>query len=167
MGLDMYLISLPKISGMSYDEIVNANRYLTKHEQAQDEIYKKVKPYIKHFEQYSYSWNSLYEEMASWRKANQIHQWFVNTLHNGTDDPCFTVEVTKGQLIELQKLCLSVLAKKEHPSYSLPTLSGSFFGNTSYSPFYYREIFETEAILSCLNKNFNFETHYLFYQCSW
>jgi hypothetical protein len=167
MGLDMYLFSLPKISGMDYDQIVLANRYLTEPENLQNEMYERVKPHIKHFEEFGSSWTSLFEEIAYWRKANQIHNWFVNTLHYEKDEPCFTVEVTKDQLSELHKLCVRVLKQKEHPATLLPTRPGCYFGNLSYDQYYYREIFETESLLAHFLENFNFDTHYLLYQCSW
>jgi hypothetical protein len=167
MGLDMYLFSLPKIKGMDYDEIALANGQLSKRKAEQNETYEKIKPYIKHFEEYDVSWDSLYEEVAYWRKANQIHNWVVETLHNGEDDPCFTQEVTKENLMELNNLCLQVLTRKEHPYNTLPTRHGCFFGNLSYDSYYFREVEETQAILAALIKHFNFETHYLLYQCSW
>src|SRR4051794_31057713 len=101
MGLDMYLFSLPKITGMDYDEIVSASAQMSKHKAEQNEIYEKLKPHIKHFQEYDSSWSSIYEEVAYWRKANQIHNWFVEALHNGVDDPCFTQVVTKENLVEL------------------------------------------------------------------
>ncbi|MBV7508449.1 hypothetical protein KW850_24850 [Bacillus sp. sid0103] len=167
MGLDMYLFSLPKITGMSYDEIVKASAEMGKHKAEQDEIYEKLKPHIKHFKEYDSSWSSIYEEVAYWRKANQIHNWFVENLHNGEDEPCFSQEVTKENLQDLNNLCLQVLQQKEPPINFLPTRPGCFFGNLSYDSYYYREIEETQELLAALIKNFNFETHYLLYQCSW
>jgi hypothetical protein len=167
MGLDMYLVSLPKITGMDYDEIVLASAQMSKHKADQDEIYEKLKPHIKHFKEYDSSWSSIYEEVAYWRKANQIHNWFVETLHNGEDDPLFTQEVTKENLQDLNHLCLQVLKQKEPPYYILPTRPGCFFGSLSYDSYYYRELEETQELLAALIKHFNFETHYLLYQCSW
>jgi hypothetical protein len=39
MGLDMYLISVPKIEEMNFDEILLANAHLHQHEVEQNEIY--------------------------------------------------------------------------------------------------------------------------------
>lgn len=167
MGLDMYLFSAPKLEGMDLDDVFKVNSELSRLEKEQDEIYEKVKPFIKHFEEYDRSWNSLMEEMAYWRKANQIHNWFVEILHNGVDEPCFTQEVTKENLQDLYNLCVKVLTKSEHPSHILSTRPGCFFGHLSYDDFYYNEIFETKSLLEILLKHFNFETHYLLYQCSW
>jgi hypothetical protein len=158
MGLDMYLLSLPKIDGMTCDEIVSANAHLSEHKAAGDEIYRKLEPHIKHFEEYGHSWSSIYEEIAYWRKSNQIHNWFVETIHNGVDEPCFTQVVTKENLNDLYNLCLHVLKKQEDPNDILPTKPGCFFGRISYDDFYYREIYETKSLLEYLLKHFHFET---------
>lgn len=167
MGLDMYLLSVPKIKGMDYEEILLANVHLGKHKAEQDETYERLKPHIKHFEKLDFSWSSLFEEIAYWRKANQIHNWFVDTIHNGEDEPCFTEEVTKENLKNLYILCLKVLTKRVNPEDILPTKPGCYFGSTEYDAFYYREIDETKSLLANLLANFNFETHYLVYQCTW
>jgi hypothetical protein len=167
MGLDMYLFSVPKIEGMDLDDILVASGSLSNLEEEQKETYERVKPYIKHFEEFDSSWSSLREEVAYWRKANQIHNWFVENLHNGEDEPCFTQEVTKENFKDLYNLCLKVLTRKVDPDEILPTKPGCFFGSTAYDPFYYNEVEETKSILAALLENFNFETHYLVYQCSW
>ncbi|MGJ9384349.1 hypothetical protein [Salipaludibacillus sp. CF4.18] len=167
MGLDMYLFSLARIEGMDYVEIHSVNMRLRELEEKQNDIYQKVKPHIKHFEEFDMSWKSLMEEVAYWRKANQIHNWFVENIRNGEDDPCFTEIVTKQNLEDLYNLCLKVLTNKKNPQDSLPTRPGSFFGYYGYDDFYYMQIEETKSIVENLLDNFNFKTHYLMYQCSW
>lgn len=49
------------------------------------------------------------QEVAYWRKANQIHNWFVENVQNGVDD-CGSYEVTKEQLTELLNICEKVKA---------------------------------------------------------
>lgn len=44
---------------------------------------------------------------AYWRKANQIHSWFVQNVQNGKDD-CREYIVSREQLQELLKLALTV-----------------------------------------------------------
>lgn len=111
--------------------------------------------------------------MAYWRKANLIHNWFVENLHNGVDEPNFHQEVTKQNLQVLYRLCIKVLKHKNnttneiHPHYILPSRPGCFFGSISYDNYYYHVINETKAKLEELLKNFNFDTHFLFYECSW
>jgi hypothetical protein len=45
-------------------------------------------------------WN----EVCYWRKANQIHKWFVDNVQGGVDD-CGEYLVTEDELDELRELC--------------------------------------------------------------
>lgn len=45
-----------------------------------------------------------------WRKANQIHLWFVKNVQSDNDD-CGRYYVTEEKLTELRDLCREVLAK--------------------------------------------------------
>lgn len=47
-----------------------------------------------------------------WRKANQIHNWFVDNVQGGEDD-CGTYDVSKEDLEELKQKCVLVLAASE------------------------------------------------------
>lgn len=166
MGLDMYLRSLPKIEGMGLEEILLANARLRKHEEENGEIYNKIKKHIKHFEEFDMSWRSMFMEIAYWRKANQIHHWFVESVQGGQDDMSH-YEVSRDQLLELHDRSVEVLARKTPAQDVLPTSSGPFFGNTSYDQYYFREIDRTRSILADLLENFNFETHYILYHANW
>lgn len=53
------------------------------------------------------------EEIGYWRKANQIHNWFVNHVQDGEDDCDYHHEVTKEILEELLDTCKTVLASYE------------------------------------------------------
>src|SRR5690349_14391374 len=52
------------------------------------------------------------EEVAYWRKANQIHQWFVTNIQGGEDD-CGKYLVSIEKLRELVGLCKQVLDSVE------------------------------------------------------
>lgn len=47
-------------------------------------------------------------EVAYWRKANQIHNWFVKNVQNGLDD-CGYYEVSITKLKELKEICDKIL----------------------------------------------------------
>lgn len=47
-------------------------------------------------------------EVAYWRKANQIHKWFVDNVQNGIDE-CQESSVTRQQLNELLAVCHEVI----------------------------------------------------------
>ncbi len=44
-----------------------------------------------------------------WRKANQIHSWFVRECQKGVDD-CRATHVSIAELKDLQAMCLRVMA---------------------------------------------------------
>lgn len=48
------------------------------------------------------------EEVCYWRKANHIHQWFVNNVQDENDD-CKEYYVSKEQLEDLIRTCKEVL----------------------------------------------------------
>ena len=166
MGLDMHLYSFPRIEGMNLAEIRSADIHLSELEAEKGAIYEKIKDHIKHFEELDFSWRCLRTEIAAWRKANQIHHWFVETVQNGKDDMC-SYEVSKENLQDLYTSCVNVLLKRKTPHNELPTRTGPFFGSTSYDDYYYWEVDRTKTILENLLKNFNFETHYMVYCADW
>lgn len=166
MGLDMHLYSFPKIEGMNLAEIRSADIHLSELEAEKGAIYEKIKNHIKHFEELDFSWRSLRTEIVTWRKANQIHHWFVKFVQNGKDDMC-SYEVSKEHLQELYNSCVNVLLKRKAPHNELPTRTDPFFGSTSYDDYYNWEVDRTKTILENLLENFNFETHYLVYCADW
>ena len=50
------------------------------------------------------------EQVGYWRKANHIHQWFVDNIQNGIDDCSYHDEVTKEKLEKLLDVCQKVLS---------------------------------------------------------
>lgn len=49
-----------------------------------------------------------FEDVGYWRKANQIHNWFVQNVQGGEDD-CGIYEVSQAKLIELRDTCQKVI----------------------------------------------------------
>ena len=100
-------------------------------------------------------------EAAYWRKANQIHRWFVHNVQEGTDD-CGTYYVGRQNLIDLRDLCKKVIENKDLAPTELPTESGFFFGSTTYDDWYYNDLAETIDMLDkalSLGKGWDFEYH--------
>lgn len=52
--------------------------------------------------------DSDFEDVGYWRKANQIHNWFVQNVQGGEDD-CEFYEVSQSKLIELRDTCQKVI----------------------------------------------------------
>ncbi len=67
----------------------------------------------------------IIEEVAYWRKANQIHRWFVDHCQDGVDD-CRNAYVSEKQLQELVDLCKQVLN-------SVELVDGSVHNGTSFT----------------------------------
>lgn len=117
------------------------------------------------------------EEVAYWRKANQIHNWFVQNIQDGNDD-CGEYYVSKDKLKELVELCKKVVNNStlidgdiitgqslkdgewqnniklgkiiEDSSLAkelLPTSSGFFFGGTQYDEYYLSDLQDTITML--------------------
>ena len=85
------------------------------------------------------------EEVGYWRKANQIHKWFVDNVQNGVDN-CGDYYVSYEQLTKLKNLCQRVLDNPNLAEDLLPTTSGFFFGNTEYDRYFLDGLKETIKI---------------------
>ena len=86
------------------------------------------------------------EEVGYWRKANQIHRWFVEKVQDGVDD-CRDAYVSGEKLNELLDICKKVQADHSLAESLLPSANGFFFGNTDYDEWYYNDIENTIKIL--------------------
>lgn len=124
MGLDMNIYKTKKINNFSAIDYYYANKafeYYADKELAKTNGWnfdfsltdwnipesmtkEKIKPlqntYSKHY--------TIFEQIADWSKANQIHAWFVNNIQNEIDD-CSYYFVTKDNLLDLKEICEKVL----------------------------------------------------------
>ena len=108
---------------------------------------------------------TLQVQVAYWRKANQIHKWFVDHVQDGNDN-CEEYRVTRDQLQLLLDNCKLVLINKEEAPNLLPPQEGFFFGSYEYDEFYWQDIQDTidqlEKILNEYPEDWDFK-----YQSSW
>lgn len=104
-------------------------------------------------------------QVMYWRKANHIHNWFVNNVQGGEDN-CESHYVSVTQLAALVQVCKDVLNDRSKAAELLPTASGFFFGGTEYDDYYFDDIERTIAALEKLvadpPENLTF-----YYQSSW
>ena len=100
-----------------------------------------------------------------WRKANAIHNWFVNNIQEGEDD-CRYYELEKEQLIDLRNTCKKVLKDNSLKEELLPTQGGFFFGGTDYDEYYYNDLKETVKEIDRL-LSMNDEYDWFEYCSSW
>lgn len=94
-------------------------------------------------------------EIGYWRKANHIHNWFIQNIQNGNDN-CKMYSLNKKDLINLKNVCLQVLKDYSKAQYLLPPIEGYFFGSTEIDEHYLKYTVYTvnliKSILSEKNK---------------
>ncbi len=81
---------------------------------------------------------------AYWRKANQIHAWFVKNVQGGEDN-CGEYYVSHEKLKSLLDLVNKALAER-NPNL-LPPQEGFFFGSTDIDEWYWKDLKNTKAKL--------------------
>jgi hypothetical protein len=145
MGLDMYLNKKTYVQYWEHNGDNNYEVTVTKAGQPAGIDGRKVKYVI--------------EEAGYWRKANQIHQWFVDNVQDGVDN-CGEYYVSADKLRELLALCKAVENQPAVAEEVLPTASGFFFGGTEYDEWYYKDIENTIQILNEALADTNGEYYY-------
>lgn len=152
MGLDMYLYKKNYIRTDEFYKPEIRNEVIVK---TGGEIDKRIKP-----ERITY----VIEEVGYWRKANQIHRWFVENVQNGIDE-CQTSWVSREKLEELLDLCKKISEDNSLAEDLLPSTSGFFFGGTEYDEYYFDCINNTiEIIEDCLSDEYGDDFEY---RASW
>lgn len=181
MGLDMYMYRKLNVKNWSFHK-PEENWKITVRKGGK--IYKQINP-----EKIEY----LQEEIGYWRKANAIHQWFVENCGEGEDN-CEAVWVSKEKLQELLGVCKKIQASldksgkktikvktgwnSDGDTYDdievytdtslaeelLPTQEGFFFGGTEYGECYYQDLVDTQKILEEALKNTDGD---FYYKASW
>lgn len=139
MGLDMYLNKMPRYKNTTVEQVRAIEEYFDwKKAAAEGSKYADCTfeewcgipqdklpgmgliTYYKQFYKPEYSdwdikhehpWYRILEQVGYWRKANAIHNWFVEHIQNGEDDCKYHREVTEDDLIELLEACQTVLDK--------------------------------------------------------
>ena len=104
------------------------------------------------------------ERMGVWRKANAIHQWFVDNCQDGEDD-CMEHYVGRVDLKNLADAVDQVLADHSLASELLPTQDGFFFGDTDYGEYYFNDLELTRKI--CKTALADADGGDFYYEASW
>ena len=107
-------------------------------------------------------------EVLMWRKANAIHNWFVQNVQEGVDD-CGEYEVSEEDLRKLLKDVEEVLKDKSKAPEILPTTEGFFFGSTDYDEDYFDDLkYTAKGIKNVLRIKANNDSFVSFeYGSSW
>ena len=145
---------------------LTAKRYVSEYRDADKELGEKTKT-LGVPEQLGKVAN-IVTDAAYWRKANQIHNWFVQNVQDGEDE-CRPHYVSVTNLRELLEACKEVLADHDKAEDLLPVQEGFFFGSYEYDDWYFEQIQDTVQQLECILSvpeselaNWDFE-----YQSSW
>lgn len=105
-------------------------------------------------------------EAGYWRKANQIHKWFVDNVQDG-DDNCREHLVTHEKLERLLDLVNEVLRNKDKAQDMLPTTNGFFFGCELYDEGYFDDLISTKAIIENVFALPDYNRYDIYYCSSW
>lgn len=150
MGLDMYLTAEQYIS--EYNE--NDKPLL--------EAIKQTAPLgLGEFQPKNVSF-----EIGYWRKANAIHNWFVENVQDGKDE-CQDSYVSLDQLKTLKELCEKVLEDNTLAEQELPTRKGFFFGSYEYDEWFFDDLRKTVVILDKILSNPDADKWWIQYHASW
>ena len=130
--------------------------------------------------EHKYGWYSIMKQVGYWRKANEIHNWFVENVQDGDDDCDYHNECTRGILEDLLHTCKTVLDSCDTTYRDgqvvidssvaeelLPRCRGFFFGGDGYDEYYVSDIVDTIKILEDVLATTDFETQMVFYISSW
>jgi len=99
MGLDMYLYRQTYVKYWKHNGDENYEIKITKKGKPVTNIDPKKIAYIE-------------EEIFYWRKANQIHKWFIDNCADGVDE-CQRIYVYSSQLKKLMNVCEQVLIESK------------------------------------------------------
>ncbi len=138
MGLDMYLYARQYLTGYEWDKNGDMQKLTNIVGNLDFAVSELERPSV-----------SITLPVGYWRKANQIHNWFVKNVQNGEDD-CKEYSVEREELQDLLNVCEKVLDDPDLAEELLPTSSGFFFGSTDYDEYYEQELRETIILLTKL-----------------
>jgi len=135
MGLDMYLNRMPRHKGATATDVSKVENFLDwLKAKAEGSEYAKctfkewcgydempnaddLSFYSDYYRVYysnwdtekQYPWTGIMEQVGYWRKANQIHNWFVENIQDGVDDCSYHREVREQDILDLLNICQEVL----------------------------------------------------------
>jgi hypothetical protein len=165
MGLDMYLSAKKHLSKINY-KVLHENNELDYN--SPEAIYPEFNDLMQLTQLTDVATDmygaSVEVTCAYWRKANQIHSWFVREIQGGEDN-CGEYYVSSDKLIELLAICKHSLENKD-PALLLPQ-GGFFFGSTDIDEWYWNDIKSTISQLERILALPEFDNLSFYYNSSW
>lgn len=168
MGLDQYLNVTRRESNYNFEV----------DQRGENEVYNKIidalsldKNKLEDTPRLNIEYTPVY-----WRKANQIHGWFIDNLADGKDE-CQEIYVPHTALLELSNICKTLLDKKQIDSDAadvlavrlLPPMEGFFFGTYQIDEWYWGDIQHTYDSLQSVLKDVPDDSwkYTITYKASW
>ena len=165
MGLDMYLSAKKHLSKINY-KVLQENNELDYN--SPEAVYPEFNDLMQLTQLTDVATDmygaSVEVTCAYWRKANQIHSWFVREVQGGEDN-CGEYYVSSDKLIELLAICKHSLENKD-PALLLPQ-GGFFFGSTDIDEWYWNDIKSTIIQLERILALPEFDNLSFYYNSSW
>lgn len=158
MGLDMYLYAKQYVSGWGHGkdgkkELANFHKIL-KAAGADINDIDNGSPH-----------GHIDFVIGYWRKANQIHSWFVQNVQGGKDE-CEPHRVSRDKLRELRETCQRALDNPDQAEKILTPRSGFFFGSIEVNEWYFEDLRHTIKVIdTCLSERY--EDWEFYYRSSW
>ena len=173
MGLDQYLTANEYVSRTQRDA-----SGLSPDTPKENELFTQLSDRRKGWvDQAGYSGISISYPVGYWRKANAIHNWFVQNVQDDRDE-CQKSYVSPENLRELREACQAVLATKNNSlvsvkevaeEYGLAPVAGFFFGSQEYDEWYFGDLEYTVMTIDRLENSGVFDNAWtdIEYQASW
>ena len=163
VGLDCWLYAKRYIWSDDRVELDDLQRIVASFISKGQDIFEEMK---------DFTLTELKFEVGYWRKANQIHNWFVNNVQEGQDDcKSYSVDIEKlKEFLEIIDRILNEKDKKKQMGLAkelLPSQSGFFFGRTDYDKYYFDELVKTKKIINKVLKIKNISQYDIEYGSSW
>jgi hypothetical protein len=165
MGLDMYLTATKRVDKINWKTIQGDNKLSLDSPEAIEPQFSNLMELTQLTDVATDIYGaSVQVTCAYWRKANQIHNWFVTNIQEGIDN-CREYYVSQDQLKQLLAVCEKSL-KERNPNL-LPPTEGFFFGGTDVDQYYWKDIKDTIEQLNRLLALPDISELAFSYQSSW
>ena len=171
MGLDMYLTISEYVSKTTRDE---SRPDSPKSNPLYEQLVNRRPSWVC---KDSYRGISVEYPAGQWRKANGIHNWFVQNVQDDRDE-CQKSYVSAEQLRELRDACEQVLwtqgdsrvgVQEKAEEVGLAPKAGFFFGSTDYDEYYMEDLRYTVKLINRMEAAGVFDNAWvdIYYQASW
>lgn len=162
MGLDMYL---------SAEKYVSRRSYVSDSNPEDTELFQEIVKATNSsgvVDPDGWAGITINIPVGYWRKANQIHGYFVQVWGNGIDE-CQPIHVPRAGLEDLLNICKVIIENKDDPEFdimsTLPPTPGFFFGSYDIDDWYFEDIQNTIEIIE--RSLADQEQTSFIYQASW